>query len=76
MALRKEIEFRTPDGEIRYLGISISPLRPGQNQTSGFVYNFQDVTELKRLEREVSPRSAWRRWDDFPRRLRTKFGSR
>src|ERR1700683_3204288 len=51
---RKDIEFRTPDGEARYLSISISTLRSGQNQAGGFVYNFQDVTELKRLEHEVS----------------------
>ncbi len=52
--LRKDIEFRTPDGETRYLSISISTLRSGQNQGGGFVYNFQDVTELKRLEHEIS----------------------
>jgi two-component system sensor histidine kinase PilS (NtrC family) len=51
-ALRKEIEFRAPDGQIRFLGISISLLRAG-DQASGFVFNFQDLTELKRLEREV-----------------------
>ena len=29
LAMRKEIEFRTPAGETRFLGISISPLRTG-----------------------------------------------
>jgi two-component system, NtrC family, sensor histidine kinase PilS len=53
LALRKELEFRTPSGAIRFLGLSISPLRTGQNETSGYVFNFQDLTELKRLEREV-----------------------
>jgi two-component system sensor histidine kinase PilS (NtrC family) len=53
LALRKEIEFRTSAGNIRFLGLSISPLRTGQNETEGFVFNFQDLTELKRLEREV-----------------------
>jgi len=53
LALRKEIEFRTPAGATRFLGLSISPLRTGQEETSGFVFNFQDLTELKRLEREV-----------------------
>ena len=52
-ALRKEVEMRTPAGAKRFLGISISPLRTGQNQASGFVFNFQDLTELKRLEHEV-----------------------
>lgn len=53
LALRKEIEFRTAGGATRFLGLSISPLRSGQNETSGYVFNFQDLTELKRLEREV-----------------------
>ena len=52
LAQRKEIEFRTASGHMRFLGISISLLRAG-NQTTGFVFNFQDLTELKRLEREV-----------------------
>jgi two-component system, NtrC family, sensor histidine kinase PilS len=53
LATRKEIEFKTAGGAMRYLGLSISPLRTSQNQNTGFVYNFQDLTELKRLEREV-----------------------
>lgn len=53
LALRKEVEFTTPGGAMRYLGFSVSPLRTGDNETSGYVYNFQDLTELKRLEREV-----------------------
>jgi two-component system, NtrC family, sensor histidine kinase PilS len=53
LALRKEIEFRTSNGAARFLGLSISPLRTGQNEAGGFVFNFQDLTELKRLEREV-----------------------
>jgi two-component system sensor histidine kinase PilS (NtrC family) len=53
LALRKEVEYHSPEGFIRFLGVSISPLRTAQNQASGFVFNFQDLTELKRLEREV-----------------------
>lgn len=52
IASRKEVEFESPSGT-RYLGISISPLRTAHNEKSGFVFNFQDLTELKRLEREV-----------------------
>jgi two-component system, NtrC family, sensor histidine kinase PilS len=52
-ALRKETEVRTPSGAVRFLGLSISPLRTGENQPSGYVFNFQDLTELKRLEKEV-----------------------
>ncbi len=53
LASRREIEFKTTTGAIRYLGLSISPLRSAGQQNNGFVYNFQDLTELKRLEREV-----------------------
>jgi two-component system sensor histidine kinase PilS (NtrC family) len=53
LAARKEIEYRTTAGNIRILGLSISTLRTSQNQNTGFVYNFQDLTQLKRLEREV-----------------------
>ncbi len=53
LASRKEIEFKIQGGATRYLGLSVSPLRTSQNQNTGFVYNFQDLTELKRLEREV-----------------------
>ncbi len=53
LASRKEVEFKTAAGSTRYLGLSISPLRSVGNVNSGFVYNFQDLTELKRLEREV-----------------------
>ena len=53
LALRKEIDFRTPQGEARYLGISVSPLRLGTGERSGFVFNFQDLTDLRRLEQEV-----------------------
>jgi two-component system, NtrC family, sensor histidine kinase PilS len=54
LASRKEVEFQTPTGVSRFLGISISPLRTGQNEAAGYVFNFQDLTELKRLEREVT----------------------
>ena len=52
--MRKEIEFRLQGGASRFLGISISRLRTGQNEVSGFVFNFQDLTDMKRLEREVA----------------------
>ncbi|MGB6897117.1 MAG: ATP-binding protein, partial [Candidatus Acidiferrum sp.] len=52
--VRREIDFRTPDGQLRYLGISVSPLRTRSSTRSGFVFNFQDLTELRRLEQEVA----------------------
>ncbi|HXZ19006.1 MAG TPA: ATP-binding protein, partial [Candidatus Acidoferrales bacterium] len=56
---RKEIVFRNPDGRERYLGLSVSPVRTprlGADAILGYVYNFQDLTELRRLEQEVAVR--------------------
>ncbi len=51
---RKELDFRTARGEQRFLGISVSPLRARDRRSTGFVFNFQDLTELRRLEQEVA----------------------
>ncbi len=51
---RREIEFRTPSGQQRYLGLSVSVLRTAERQGTGYVVNFQDLTDLKRLEQEVA----------------------
>jgi two-component system sensor histidine kinase PilS (NtrC family) len=49
---RREIVWRGPSGDIKFLGFSVAPLSRNQ-VTVGYVYNFQDVTQLKRLEQEV-----------------------
>jgi two-component system, NtrC family, sensor histidine kinase PilS len=54
LSLRTEIDFCTPDGKQRYIGISVSPLRSREPGPSGFVFNFQDLTDLRRLEQEVA----------------------
>jgi two-component system, NtrC family, sensor histidine kinase PilS len=54
LSLRREIEFTTADGQQRYLGISVSPLRSRDAQRSGYVFNFQDLTDFRRLEQEVA----------------------
>jgi len=51
---RKELDFRTADGQQRFLGISVSPLRTHERRATGYVFNFQDLTELRRLEQEVA----------------------
>lgn len=51
---REEMQFATPRGSERYLGVSVSPLRTSQRGVTGYVFNFQDLTELKRLEDEVA----------------------
>jgi PAS domain S-box-containing protein len=54
LSLRREIDFHTAEGHLRYLGISISPLRSRDNERSGYVFNFQDLTDFRRLEQEVA----------------------
>lgn len=54
LSLRREIEVRIPGGQKRYLGISVSPLRTRDTRRSGYVFNFQDLTELRLLEQEVA----------------------
>jgi len=54
ISIRKEIDFVTSTGDVRYLGISVSPLRSRDSERSGYVFNFQDLTDLRRLEQEVA----------------------
>ena len=51
---RREAEFSRADGQRHYLGYSVSSLRTGEGLSTGYVVNFQDLTELKRLEQEVA----------------------
>src|SRR6202171_5955086 len=51
---RREVDFLTPNGQKRFIGISVSPLRTGERRTTGYVFNFQDLTDWKRLEQEVA----------------------
>jgi len=51
---RREVDFLTPGGQKRFVGISVSPLRTGERRTTGYVFNFQDLTDWKRLEQEVA----------------------
>jgi two-component system sensor histidine kinase PilS (NtrC family) len=50
---RREIDFSTGDGKQRVIGISISGLRTREKNVRGYVFNFQDLTALRHLEREV-----------------------
>lgn len=49
---RTEIDYRTPSGGDRVLGVSISPLIIHECGTEGYVYSVQDLTVQKRLEAE------------------------
>lgn len=49
---RGEITIRRPGGE-RVLGISVSPLTNHRDEPVGRIVNFQDLTELRRMEAQV-----------------------
>ena len=51
--LRHENWVLLPDGTMRFLGFSVSPLQDEQRQRLGYIVSFQDLTEIKRLEEEV-----------------------
>jgi len=48
-----EVAFRTPTGKEKMLGVTATRLTKPDGSTIGFVYTFNDLTEIKRLEREV-----------------------
>ncbi len=50
---RLEIAYAAPDGRHVELGVSVTPLATAAPQNGGFLLVFQDLTEVKRLEREV-----------------------
>jgi two-component system sensor histidine kinase PilS (NtrC family) len=49
---RIDFEFRRPDGRVIDIGLSIAGL-PLPDGTRGYLYTFQDVTEIKRMERNA-----------------------
>jgi two-component system sensor histidine kinase PilS (NtrC family) len=51
--LRMEGAYLNRRGEELYLGLSVSHLLFDGEKKSGFLFIFQDLTEIKRLEREV-----------------------
>jgi two-component system sensor histidine kinase PilS (NtrC family) len=51
-----EVRALLQDGSERTFGISVSPLMNADQQLTGYVYTFDDLTEVRRLEREVRMR--------------------
>jgi PAS domain S-box-containing protein len=50
---REEVEHRAPDGETRQLGVTISPIRGGDEAISGAICLLSDLTELAALQQQV-----------------------
>jgi two-component system sensor histidine kinase PilS (NtrC family) len=51
-SLRIDLEYRTGDGRLLDIGLMVTMIA-FPNGRSGYLYTFQDVTELKRLERNA-----------------------
>ncbi|MGE0863044.1 MAG: nitrogen regulation protein NR(II) [Vicinamibacterales bacterium] len=49
---RTDFQFRRPDGQVIDLGVSVAAL-PLPDGTRGYLYTFQDVTEVKRFEQSA-----------------------
>jgi two-component system sensor histidine kinase PilS (NtrC family) len=49
---RQDLQYRRADGAIIMLGLSVTHL-PLPDGRRGYLYTFQDVTEMKRLERDA-----------------------
>ncbi len=47
---RAEVQYLDPTGTTRTLGVSLSPIVDAQKRPLGRIINFQDLTELRRLE--------------------------
>jgi PAS domain S-box-containing protein len=50
---REQVEYRGPDGEPRQLGVTISPIRKGEEAASGAICLLSDLTELAALQQQV-----------------------
>src|SRR5262249_4505872 len=50
---REEVKYATPAGEIRLLGVTISPILRGAGGVSGAICLLSDLTELAALQRQV-----------------------
>ncbi len=50
---REEVEYATPDGELRRLGVTISPILSNAGQATGALCLLSDLTELAALQHQV-----------------------
>ena len=52
-APRTEVRARTPSGAEKLFGVGCSALHGTERATIGYIYTFTDLTEIRRLEREL-----------------------
>jgi two-component system, NtrC family, sensor histidine kinase PilS len=55
-ATRAEVRTTTPMGKEKMLGITAAPIDAPERGLTGYIYTFNDLTEVRRLEREVRTR--------------------
>jgi PAS domain S-box-containing protein len=50
---REQVDHKTPSGETRRLGVTISPVRTGDEKISGAICLLSDLTELAALQEQI-----------------------
>lgn len=55
---REEIEYATPGGELRHLGVTISPTLSGSGQPTGALCLLSDLTELAALQHQIQVKES------------------
>jgi PAS domain S-box-containing protein len=55
---REEVEYKTPQGELRRLGVTISPILAKSGQVTGALCLLSDLTELAALQRQVQVKES------------------
>jgi nitrogen-specific signal transduction histidine kinase len=55
---REEVEYTTPKGELRQLGVTISPILGRSAQVTGALCLLSDLTELAALQRQVQVKES------------------
>jgi len=50
---REQVEHTTPAGERRHLGVTISPIRKGDEKINGAICLLSDLTELAALQQQI-----------------------
>ncbi|MGB2592905.1 MAG: ATP-binding protein [Candidatus Acidiferrum sp.] len=50
---REQVEHEAPDGEMRLLGVTISPIRRGNETINGAICLLTDLTELAALQQQI-----------------------
>ena len=55
---REEVEYTTPQGELRQLGVTISPILGRSSQVTGALCLLSDLTELAALQRQVQVKES------------------